>query len=67
MASYNLHHYLSAVSETNNTTLDTTSHQNYYCDNQKQNPHTPKIMASLGLNEADIAVFIQDCLFPEIR
>jgi hypothetical protein len=47
--------------------LDTTAHQNYYCDNQKQNPHTPKVMASLGLNEADIAVFIQDCLFPEIR
>jgi hypothetical protein len=67
LASYNLRHYLSAVSETNNTALDTTAHQNYYCDNQKQNPHTPKVMASLGLNEADIAVFIQDCLFPEIR
>ena len=67
MASYNLNHYLSAVSETNNTALDTTAHQNYYCDNQKQNPHTPKVMASLGLNEEDIAVFIQDCLFPEIR
>ena len=37
MASYNLRHYLSAVSETNNTVLDTTAHQNYYCDNQKQN------------------------------
>ena len=67
MANYNLNHYLSAVSETNNTALDTTAHQNYYCDNQKQNPHTPKVMASLGLNEEDIAVFIQDCLFPEIR
>jgi hypothetical protein len=67
MASHNLRHYLGAVSETNNTALDTTAHQNYYCDNQKQNPHTPKVMASLGLNEADIAVFIQDCLFPEIR
>ena len=67
MASYNLSHYLGAISETNNTVLDTSAHQNYYCDNQKQNPHTPKVMASLGLNEEDIAVFIQDCLFPEIR
>jgi hypothetical protein len=47
--------------------LDTSAFQNYYCDNQKQNPHTPKVMASLGLKEEDISVFIQDCLFPEIR
>jgi phycocyanobilin:ferredoxin oxidoreductase len=67
MARRNLSHYLSAVSETNNTVLDTTSYQNFYCDNQKQNPHTPKVMASLGLNEDDVQVFIQDCLFPEIR
>jgi hypothetical protein len=67
MASYNLNHYLGAISNTNNTALDTSAHQNYYCDNQKQNPHTPKVMASLGLNETDISVFIQDCLFPEIQ
>ena len=62
-----LAHYLDAVGETNNTTLNTTSQQNYYCDNQKQNPHTPKVMASLGLNEDDVQVFIQECLFPEIH
>jgi len=61
-----LAHYLSTVAETNNTATDTTTHQNYYCDNQKQNPHTPRVMASLGLNEDDVQVFIQDCLFPEI-
>ena len=60
-------HYLETVAETNNTAVDTTTHQNYYCDNQKQNPHTPRVMASLGLNEDDVRVFIQDCLFPEIR
>lgn len=60
-------HYLSTVSETNNTVEDTTEYQNYYCDNQKQNPHTPRVMTSLGLNEDDVTVFIQDCLFPEIR
>ena len=62
-----VNHYLYSVDETNNTVLDTSSYQNYYCDNQKQNPHTPKVMVSLGLSEADVQVFIQDCLFPEIR
>jgi phycocyanobilin:ferredoxin oxidoreductase len=66
LARTTLAHYLETVAETNNTTLDTTSYQNYYCDNQKQNPHTPRVMASLGLNEDDVRVFIQDCLFPNI-
>ena len=66
MAKTTLAHYLATVAETNNTTLDTTTYQNYYCDNQKQNPHTPKVMASLGLNEDDVTAFIQECLFPEI-
>lgn len=61
-----INHYLETVGEYNNTATDTTFEQNFYCDNQKQNPHTPKVMASLGLNEADVQVFIQDCLFPEI-
>lgn len=59
-------HYLSTVSETNNTVPDTTFEQNYYCENQKCNPHTPRVMVSLGLSEEDVRVFIQDCLFPEI-
>ncbi len=67
MARTNLKTYLDTVGETNNTALDTRTFQNYYCDNQKQNPHTPKVMASLGLKEDDVAVFIQDCLFPELH
>ena len=66
MARDTLAHYLETVAETNNTATDTTTYQNFYCDNQKQNPHTPRVMASLGLNEDDIRVFIQECLFPEI-
>ena len=54
------------MSDTNNTVENTTEAQNYYCSNQKQNPHTPKVMASLGLDEEDVRVFIQECLFPEI-
>ena len=40
--------------------------QNYYCHNQQQNPHTPKVMKSLGLNEADVEKFCTDMLFPKI-
>jgi len=61
-----INHYLETVGQSNNTVIDTTEEQNYYCDNQKQNPHTPKVMASLGLNEDDVRLFIQECLFPEI-
>jgi len=59
-------HYLSCVGETNNTHYSTRDHQNFYAQNQKCNPHTPRVMASLGLDEEDVRVFIQECLFPEI-
>ena len=62
-----INHYLETVSETNNTVADTTFEQNFYAQNQKQNPHTPRVMTSLGLDEEDVRVFIQECLFPEIR
>ena len=66
MAKTTLKHYLESVPETNNTANNTTEAQNYYCENQKQNPHTPRVMVSLGLSEEDVRVFIQECLFPEI-
>ena len=40
--------------------------QNYYCEHQQQNPHTPKVMERLGLPEADIKLFCEDNLFPKI-
>ena len=67
MAKTTLAHYLETVSETNNTANNTTEAQNFYCENQKQNPHTPRVMVSLGLSEDDVQHFIQECLFPEIR
>jgi phycocyanobilin:ferredoxin oxidoreductase len=39
--------------------------QNWYCHNQQQNPHTPKVMKRLGLNEADVERFCTDMLFPK--
>lgn len=66
LAKTTLKHYLRTVSETNRTTSSTKDYQNYYAQNQKQNPHTPRVMASLGLDEEDVRIFIQECLFPEI-
>ena len=67
LANILVNHYLETVGETNNQTINSADAQNYYAQNQKQNPHTPKVMTSLGLNEEDVKVFIQECLFPEIR
>ena len=39
--------------------------QNYYCHNQQQNPHTPRTMKSLGLDEAQVDKFCTDMLFPK--
>jgi phycocyanobilin:ferredoxin oxidoreductase len=66
LASILVNHYTECVGETNNTTENTAEQQNYYAQNQKQNPHTPKVMVSLGLSEDDVRHFIQECLFPEI-
>jgi hypothetical protein len=41
--------------------------QNRYAYYQKQNPHTPRTMTALGLNEEDVTVFVQECLFPDIK
>jgi hypothetical protein len=66
IAKHGIDHYLETVGETNNTAVSTKEAQNFYAQNQKMNPHTPKVMASLGLSEDDVAAFIQQCLFPEI-
>ena len=48
------------------TREDVIKAQNYYCEHQQQNPHTPRVMQSLGLPEDDIKLFCQDNLFPKI-
>lgn len=40
--------------------------QNYYCHNQQQNPHTPRVMKTLGLPEDDVDTFCRDMLFPKL-
>ena len=45
---------------------DFTNQQNYYCQQQKQNPHTPRVLSSLGFKEQEIHDYIHKELFPEI-
>jgi len=45
---------------------DFTDKQNYYCQQQKQNPHTPRVLSSLGFKEQEIHDYIHKELFPEI-
>ena len=64
----NLYTYLDTIGEYNGQGERdlTLASQNYYCENQQQNPHTPRVMKSLGLNEADVDKFCTDMLFPKI-
>jgi hypothetical protein len=60
----NLNFYLSNIGGF--TQDDYTKEQNFYCQNQKKNPHTPRVMTSLGLDPEEVHTFIQEGLFPEI-
>ena len=68
LALENLRVWFQSVPEyTGNANRDITAGaQNYYCHNQQQNPHTPRVMKSLGLNEADVDKFCTDMLFPKL-
>lgn len=69
LAISNLKVYFDSIGQYNHTAQeqDTITAQNYYCHNQQQNPHTPKVMKSLGLDESDVELFCTDALFPKIR
>jgi len=68
LAQDNLRAYFDEIGEFTGTAdvVATTAAQNYYCHNQQQNPHTPRTMKSLGLNEEDVDRFCTDMLFPKI-
>jgi hypothetical protein len=44
-----------------------TATQNRYAHFQKQNPHTPRVMKSLGLDPDAVDKFQEKCLFPELQ
>ena len=68
LAQDNLRAYFDEIGEFTDTADEvlTIEAQNYYCHNQQQNPHTPRTMKSLGLDEADVDKFCTDMLFPKI-
>ena len=61
----NLDYYLKEVGHGDGG--DYTERHNWYCQNQKKNPHTPRVMEALGLDRAEVDRFIQTCLFPEVE
>jgi hypothetical protein len=69
LAVNNLQVYFDSIGQYAHTVEEakTIEAQNYYCHNQQQNPHTPRVMKSLGLAEADVELFCTDALFPKIK
>ena len=60
----NLLYYITNVGKTTDPKINSTEAQNFYCYNQRQNPHTPKVMQSLGFDGPMVEDFIKQCLFP---
>ena len=69
MAKHLLWYYIDNAKYYRGTSEDymTIASQNHYAKHQKMNPHTPKVMKSLGLPDSDVDVFVDCCLFPEIE
>lgn len=69
LAISNLHAYFDEIAEFTGTAAqsDVIQAQDWYCHNQQQNPHTPRTMKSLGLNEEDVDMFCSEMLFPKIN
>jgi len=69
LATANLRVWFESIGEyTGNGMTDITAGaQNWYCHNQQQNPHTPRVMKTLGLDEKDVELFCTDALFPKIK
>lgn len=67
LALKNLKVYLESIHEYTgfaDPVITKACHQ-YYAENQRQNPHTPRVMKSLGLSDEDVEVFCKDVLFPD--
>jgi len=69
LAVSNLNNYIDKIGDFKGDSKqeDVIKAQNYYCEHQQKNPHTPKVMQSLGLPEEDIKLFCADNLFPLIK
>ena len=61
-----LDYYLENVGNTQESLADYHMAQNRYCHYQKQNPHTPRVLVTLGFTEQQAQEFVRNTLFPEI-
>ena len=61
-----LDYYLENVGLTQESLADYHMAQNRYCRYQKQNPHTPRVLVTLGFTEQQAREFVEQTLFPEI-
>lgn len=59
--------YIEEMPTVNVCDYDASEIHDRYAHFQKQNPHTPRTMKSLGLNEEDVDHFVSKCLFPQIK
>ena len=62
LAIKNLKMHLSHIGK--RTSKDFSSNQSWYVYNQRQNPHTPRVMESLGIEKEVVEQYIDDCLWP---
>lgn len=56
--------YLSSLKDTNNTVDDVSNKHFYYIENQRLNPHNPRVLMTLGLSEEQANEYVSRCLFP---
>jgi len=59
-----LDYYLDHIDLTNDQDIDTTEQQNFYCQQQRLNPHTPRVLVSLGFTDKEAHEFVENILFP---
>jgi hypothetical protein len=62
-----LQYYLNNVGMTTFPTGDFSKEQNYYCQQQKLNPHNARTMQHLGLTAEEANYFVQNVMFPEVK
>lgn len=56
--------YMVSLIDTNHTIDDISSKHQYYIENQRLNPHNPRVLMSLGLSEEQSHLYVNHCLFP---
>jgi hypothetical protein len=56
--------YLISLKDTNHTVLDISDKHRFYIENQRLNPHNPKVLMNLGLTEDQASIYVTQCLFP---